>query len=155
MRYKVQIARQKLSFAICTSRGTDFLTERGTNSHYRNSMLYFRPWSGHKRVNTTLDSTNCWLQPDLLESTIGWIQGGVNTFVFTPEAKIMHGIPAIDYATLFDRRYYETADGYCIETSEVTAAIFPRREFAASGLNHEKSLCNIPTGSNAFYWALY
>ena len=60
----------------------------------------------------------------------------------------------VDYATLFDRRYYETAAaGYCIETSEVTAAIFPRREFAASasGLNHEKILCNLHTGSNAFY----
>ena len=57
----------------------------------------------------------------------------------------------VDYATLFDRRYYETAAGYCIETSEVTAAIFPRREFAASGLNHEVILCNLHTGSNAFY----
>ena len=38
--------------------------------------------------------TNCWLHKVWLESTIGWIQGGVITCVSSPEAKIMHGIPA-------------------------------------------------------------
>ena len=66
-----------------------------------NSVHYFSLWSEHKSVNTTLDSTNRWLQKVWLESTIGWIQGGVNSEVSTPGAKIMHGIPARETGRLW------------------------------------------------------
>ena len=36
---EVQIAKQELSLADCTLWGTDFLTERGTNSHYQRNVI--------------------------------------------------------------------------------------------------------------------
>ena len=60
-----------------------------------NFVQLFVFWSGHINVNTTYDSTKCWLQKSCLGSMIGWFIGGLNTCVSIPECKLLHKISAI------------------------------------------------------------